>query len=181
MRPRNPMSPVQFIPIAEKTGQIAELGRWVLTQACKDARAWPKISLAVNVSTVQLQRQDFPAVIEGILEATGFDPRRLELEITETAWSKNEQAVLRTLQRLQKIGISFLLDDWDQLFQSYLFAVSRSTRSRSTDASSPASTRMPMPRPSSTPLPASAARSARRWSRRASRPRPSGNFWQQPV
>ncbi|HJZ42508.1 MAG TPA: EAL domain-containing protein [Hyphomicrobiaceae bacterium] len=119
--PRNPMSPAQFIPIAEKTGQIAELGRWVLTQACKDARAWPKISLAVNVSTVQLQRQDFPAVIEGLLEATGFDPRRLELEITETAWSKNEQAVLRTLQRLQKIGISFSLDDFGTGYSSLTY------------------------------------------------------------
>ena len=57
--PRNPMSPDRFIPIAEKTGQIVELGQWILAKACDDAKAWPEITIAVNVSTVQLQRQDF--------------------------------------------------------------------------------------------------------------------------
>jgi EAL domain-containing protein (putative c-di-GMP-specific phosphodiesterase class I)/signal transduction histidine kinase len=119
--PRNPMSPAQFIPIAEKTGQIAELGRWVLTHACEDAKAWPDASLAVNVSTVQLQRHDFAASIEAILQSTGFDPRRLELEITETAWSKSEDAVMRTIEHLQKIGVRFSLDDFGTGYSSLTY------------------------------------------------------------
>jgi EAL domain-containing protein (putative c-di-GMP-specific phosphodiesterase class I)/anti-sigma regulatory factor (Ser/Thr protein kinase) len=119
--PRNPMSPAQFIPIAEKTGQIVELGRWVLARACEDAKAWPGTSLAVNVSTVQLQRHDFAASIGAILDATGFDPRRLELEITETAWSKSEHAVMRTLEQLQRIGVQLSLDDFGTGYSSLTY------------------------------------------------------------
>ena len=119
--PRNPMSPAQFIPIAEKTGQIVALGEWVLTRACEEAKSWPEIALAVNVSTVQLQRHDFAASIEAILQSTGFDPHRLELEITETAWSKNEDAVTRTLEQLQKIGVRFSLDDFGTGYSSLTY------------------------------------------------------------
>ena len=115
------MSPAQFIPIAEKTGQIVALGEWVLTRACEEAKSWPEIALAVNVSTVQLQRHDFAASIEAILQSTGFDPHRLELEITETAWSKNEDAVTRTLEQLQRIGVRFSLDDFGTGYSSLTY------------------------------------------------------------
>ena len=132
------MSPARFIPIAEKTGQIVELGQWTLAKACEDAKSWPDITIAVNVSTVQLQRRDFAPSIEALLEATGFDPARLELEITETAWSKNEEGLMRTLARLQNLGVGFSLDDFGSGYSSltYLrrFPV---TRSRSIGPSLP--------------------------------------------
>jgi EAL domain-containing protein (putative c-di-GMP-specific phosphodiesterase class I)/signal transduction histidine kinase/DNA-binding NarL/FixJ family response regulator len=119
--PRNPLSPAYFIPIAEKTGQIVELGQWTLAKACEDARAWPDITIAVNVSTVQLQRHDFARSIEDLLQATRFDPRRLELEITETAWSKNEDGLIRTLARLQELGVAFSLDDFGSGYSSLTY------------------------------------------------------------
>ena len=119
--PRNPMSPDRFIPIAEKTGQIVELGQWILAKACDDAKAWPEITIAVNVSTVQLQRQDFAPSVEALLQVTGFDPTRLELEITETAWSKNEEGLMRTLTRLQHLGVGFSLDDFGSGYSSLTY------------------------------------------------------------
>ena len=119
--PRNPMSPARFIPIAEKTGQIVELGQWTLAKACEDAKSWPDITIAVNVSTIQLQRRDFAPSIEALLQATGFDPARLELEITETAWSKNEEGLIRTLARLQNLGVGFSLDDFGSGYSSLTY------------------------------------------------------------
>jgi EAL domain-containing protein (putative c-di-GMP-specific phosphodiesterase class I)/signal transduction histidine kinase/HPt (histidine-containing phosphotransfer) domain-containing protein len=119
--PRHPMSPARFIPIAEKTGQIVELGQWILAKACEDSRSWPGIMTAVNVSTVQLQRQDFAPSIEALLKATGFDPTRLELEITETAWSKNEEGLIRSLSRLKDFGVSFSLDDFGNGYSSLTY------------------------------------------------------------
>ena len=81
---RGLISPAEFIPIAEHSGLIIELGAKVLRRACLDGMAWPGITVSVNVSPLQFRRLDFVSMVERILAETGFDPKRLELELTET-------------------------------------------------------------------------------------------------
>jgi EAL domain-containing protein (putative c-di-GMP-specific phosphodiesterase class I) len=82
---RGPVSPSQFIPIAEEGNLIIELGKWALRQACEDAKLWPAdLRVAVNVSAVQFSMADFPNVVANALALSGLDPRCLELEITES-------------------------------------------------------------------------------------------------
>jgi EAL domain-containing protein (putative c-di-GMP-specific phosphodiesterase class I) len=81
--------PAQFIPVAEECGFIVPIGRWVLREACHQARAWQDsglrpVRIAVNVSAVELRASDFVAGVRDILTETGLDPRYLELELTET-------------------------------------------------------------------------------------------------
>jgi diguanylate cyclase (GGDEF)-like protein len=117
VRWRHPMrglvAPDQFIPLAESTGLIVQLGEWVLRQACKDASAWPAhVKLAVNISAVQFRRGNLSDTILRILLETGLPPDRLELEITETALLENQEAHLATIRRLKNLGISMALDDF---------------------------------------------------------------------
>ena len=81
---RGEIPPSEFIPIAENSGLIIPLGEKVLRRACLEGKAWPDITVAVNVSPLQFRRNDFVDVVERILAETGFDPRRLELEVTES-------------------------------------------------------------------------------------------------
>ena len=81
LRWRHPLSPGEFIPVAERTGQIAQIGLWVLSEACRAAQAWPQVCLSVNVSAVQLGRADFAAQVLAVLERSGLPPGRLELEL----------------------------------------------------------------------------------------------------
>ena len=81
---RGLIPPAEFIPIAEHSGLIIELGAKVLRRACLDGMAWPGITVSVNVSPLQFRRLDFVSMVERILAETGFDPKRLELELTET-------------------------------------------------------------------------------------------------
>src|SRR5262249_2633243 len=81
---RGEIPPSEFIPIAENSGLIVQLGEWVLRRACLDGKAWPDITVAVNVSPLQFRRTEFVDVVERILAETGFDPSRLELEVTES-------------------------------------------------------------------------------------------------
>ncbi len=83
------VAPAQFIPIAEDCGLIVPIGRWVLREGCRQARAWqdaglPPIRIAVNVSAVELRAKDFVAGVRAIVTETGLEPRYLELELTET-------------------------------------------------------------------------------------------------
>ena len=110
---RGLVAPDQFIPLAESTGLIVQLGEWVLRQACRDASSWPEhIKVAVNISAVQVRRGDlFDAILRTLLR-TGLAPERLELEITETALLDNQEAHLATIRRLKNLGISMALDDF---------------------------------------------------------------------
>ena len=81
---RGEITPAEFIPIAEHSGLIIELGEWVLRRACIEGKAWPGLTLAVNVSPLQFRRLDFVDMVERILAETEFDPARLELELTES-------------------------------------------------------------------------------------------------
>jgi len=106
--------PDQFIPVAEETGIIVPIGDWVLESACRSALLWPEdIGVAVNMSPVQLREQhDVVSRVTKILELTGFDPKRLAIEITETAALLQQKYTIDCLQKFQKLGIKIALDDF---------------------------------------------------------------------
>lgn len=110
-----PVSPQRFIPLAEETGLIVEIGDWVLRVACAQNKAWqeagyPELRIAVNLSARQFASGDVAASVRGALEASGLDPRYLELEITENMAMKNEN--LPTLELLRDMGITLSIDDF---------------------------------------------------------------------
>jgi diguanylate cyclase (GGDEF)-like protein len=117
---RGPISPAEFIPLAELTGQIVPLGRWVLDQACKDAAAWPKrCKIAVNLSARQFSGgSDLLNDVERALASSGLGADRLELEITEGVFLQSAEHVLEALGALQKRGISLALDDFGMGYSS---------------------------------------------------------------
>ena len=118
---RNPVGPNMFIPIAEETGLINPIGRWVLRQACIDALEWDCIKLSVNVSPAQLRNPEFPVQLGQILEETGYPPERLELEITETYLIGDTNVVGRALALIRGFGVGIALDDFGTGYASIGF------------------------------------------------------------
>jgi diguanylate cyclase (GGDEF)-like protein/PAS domain S-box-containing protein len=115
--------PAQFIPIAEESGLIVPIGRWVLGEACHQARAWQEIGLApiligVNVSAVELRAADFLAGIGTTLADTGLDARFLEFELTETFLMQDSTSTLAVLHRLKDLGLKLALDDFGTGYSS---------------------------------------------------------------
>ncbi|WP_027572441.1 EAL domain-containing protein [Bradyrhizobium sp. WSM1743] len=116
---RGMVSPTEFIPVAEDTGLITELGDWVLRMACNEAATWPAhVRVAVNVSPVQLKCDTLALRIAGALAASGLDPRRLELEITEAVLIRDDEAALSILHQLRSIGVRIALDDFGTGYSS---------------------------------------------------------------
>jgi EAL domain-containing protein (putative c-di-GMP-specific phosphodiesterase class I) len=116
---RGPVSPAEFIPIAEETGLIVPFGEWALQQACAEAARWPDaIRVAVNLSPVQLRNRGFVATVTRTLAMTGLPARRLELEITETVLMQNDEAVLAMLHQLRGLGIRIAMDDFGTGYSS---------------------------------------------------------------
>jgi len=116
---RGVISPAEFIPIAEDTGLINQLGEWVLTTACKEAANWPDdISIAVNVSPVQFRSGTFALKILAALAASGLPASRLELEITEAVLIRDDEAALAILHQLRAIGVRIALDDFGTGYSS---------------------------------------------------------------
>ena len=113
------LAPSMFVPIAETTGLIEPLGEWVLEQACLAAKRWPGQTVAVNVSAVQLRNPDFAERVLEIVGATGLDPERLELEITETSFIESAAACQPNLARLREKGIRIALDDFGTGYSSF--------------------------------------------------------------
>jgi diguanylate cyclase (GGDEF)-like protein/PAS domain S-box-containing protein len=114
-----PISPEQFIRLAEESGLIIKLGEWVLREACSEAARWtPPLKLSVNLSPVQFMQHDLAGSIEQILHETGFDPRRLDLEITEGLLIKDTQHAVTVLERLQVIGVEISMDDFGTGYSS---------------------------------------------------------------
>ena len=113
--------PSQFIPIAEHSGLIIDLGEWMLRRACLDGRAWPNLTIAVNVSPLQFRRSDFVEVVERILAETDFDANRLELELTESTLLGNLDTAELSMLRLKAIGVRFALDDFGTGYSSLLY------------------------------------------------------------
>jgi diguanylate cyclase (GGDEF)-like protein len=115
------ISPALFIPIAEETGLINAIGRWVLRRACFDGLQWEGIKLSVNVSPAQLRNPDFPVQLGHILEETGFPPERLELEITETYLVGDPIVAGRALDMIRGFGVGVALDDFGTGYASIGF------------------------------------------------------------
>jgi diguanylate cyclase (GGDEF)-like protein len=111
--------PGEFIPIAESSGFIDVLGHWVLGQACRCAVAWPReLSVSVNVSPLQFRRNDLVAEVAQALDASGLDPSRLCLEITESVFLGAGPETLLKLWRLREMGVQLALDDFGSGFSS---------------------------------------------------------------
>jgi diguanylate cyclase (GGDEF)-like protein len=113
--------PSRFIPIAEHSGLIIELGEWMLRRACLDGRNWPNLAVSVNVSPLQFRRSDFVEVVERILTETDFDANRLELELTESTLLGNLETAELSMLRLKAIGVRFALDDFGTGYSSLLY------------------------------------------------------------
>ncbi len=131
---RGMVSPGQFIPVAEQTGLIIPLTEVVLRQACVQARVWqdaglPELKVTVNLSALDFRRKDLVAMVTGILEDTGVEPKSLELEITEGSVMSGVESVIATLNELNALGIELAIDDFGTGYSSmgYLkqFPVSR--------------------------------------------------------
>jgi diguanylate cyclase (GGDEF)-like protein len=115
---RGDLSPQLFIPIAEATGLINELGRWVLVEACGVARAWPTLSIAVNLSPVQLRTRDFAADVASIVRDAGVHPKQIELEVTEGILLDDDEIVRSGLAQLREKGFRIALDDFGTGYSS---------------------------------------------------------------
>jgi diguanylate cyclase (GGDEF)-like protein len=116
---RGMISPAEFIPVAEESGLISQLGEWVLTKACAEAATWPNnIKLAVNVSPVQFRNHAFALKVAATLAESGLSASRLELEITEAVLIRDDEVALTILHQLRAIGARVALDDFGTGYSS---------------------------------------------------------------
>ncbi|MGY3446237.1 putative bifunctional diguanylate cyclase/phosphodiesterase [Bradyrhizobium sp. USDA 4473] len=116
---RGTISPADFIPVAEDTGLINDLGHWVLNTACREAVKWPDhVHIAVNVSPIQFKSQTLALNVAAALAASGLAPSRLELEITEAVLIRDDEAALDVLHQLRELGVRIALDDFGTGYSS---------------------------------------------------------------
>jgi diguanylate cyclase (GGDEF)-like protein len=126
---RGLLLPAEFIPLAEDSGLIVQLGAWVLDVACRQASEWTKVraragqdetrlNLSINVSAQQLAEPNFPLRVAGALEESGFNPDRLWLEITESTLMGNTDATMHTLRALRDLGLHLVIDDFGTGYSS---------------------------------------------------------------
>jgi len=116
---RGAVSPLEFIPVAEDIGIITSIGEWVLRTACLEAATWPGLhTVSVNVSALQFKNSNFVATVMSALGESGLDPRRLELEITESVMLDAGGTALPMLQNLREIGVRVALDDFGTGYSS---------------------------------------------------------------
>jgi diguanylate cyclase (GGDEF)-like protein/PAS domain S-box-containing protein len=116
---RGLVPPGVFIPIAEESGLIVEIGAWILREACHQAASWPRdLTIAVNLSPAQFRQSDFFALIHSVLVETGLSGSRLELEITEGVLIADSSAALAVLRRAKSLGVSIAIDDFGTGFSS---------------------------------------------------------------
>jgi diguanylate cyclase (GGDEF)-like protein len=114
---RGIISPEEFIPLAEESGMIVPIGRWVLAEACRQAQQWTAaggqpVGISVNVSAQQLAREDFAGDVRRALEQSGLDPAALMIEITETTVMRDVDAACRHLEEIKALGASVAVDDF---------------------------------------------------------------------
>jgi EAL domain-containing protein (putative c-di-GMP-specific phosphodiesterase class I) len=121
---RGMVSPYEFIPIAEETGLIVPIGKWVLDSACAQLKAWKKsaqtnyLTLSVNVTAQQFLQDNFVAQVASAIKKNGIDPELLKLELTESMLVNELDKTIATMHALQKIGIKFSLDDFGTGYSS---------------------------------------------------------------
>ncbi len=116
---RGLIPPAEFVPLAEACGAIGAIGAWMLEQACREAAAWAvPLRVAVNVSPVQILHGDFPALVAAVLQRSGLDPRRLEMEVTEGLLLRDVPRAQQALRRLKALGLTVALDDFGTGYSS---------------------------------------------------------------
>ena len=114
-----PISPSEFIPIAEDLGLISDIGRWTLNEACKVCQTWPKeISVAVNLSAVQFRVGSIVDMVKTAIQESGLEPSRLEVEITETAILNDMEHAILVLEEISALGVRISLDDFGTGYSS---------------------------------------------------------------
>ena len=113
------ISPAEFIPIAEESNQIIELGAWVMRRACRDAASWPgELCVAVNVSAIQFGNAELPVMVKDALISSGLEPSRLEIELTESVFIGDPQATRDMFAELKQLGLKLALDDFGTGYSS---------------------------------------------------------------
>jgi diguanylate cyclase (GGDEF)-like protein len=120
---RGPVSPANFIPVAEDCGLILPIGHWVLREACKQARAWldaglPLGTIAVNISSMEFREDNFLESVFATLSETGLDPKFLELELTESVLMKRAESAASVLKALRARGVQIAVDDFGTGYSS---------------------------------------------------------------
>ncbi|OCP04818.1 MULTISPECIES: EAL domain-containing protein [unclassified Ensifer] len=116
---RGMVPPSEFIPLAEECGAILPIGEWVLREACREAAGWESNhKIAVNLSPVQLANGDIVSLVQDVLAQTGLDPKRLELEITESTIIDDKERALLTLRQIKELGVTIAIDDFGTGYSS---------------------------------------------------------------
>jgi diguanylate cyclase (GGDEF)-like protein len=115
------IAPERFVGLAEDSGLIIPLGEWMLRRACADARRWPHLYVAVNVSPIQFRHKEFPTAVERILKETGMDPSRLELELTEGVIVNDADQAENAIIELRARGVRLALDDFGIGYSSLIY------------------------------------------------------------
>jgi diguanylate cyclase (GGDEF)-like protein/PAS domain S-box-containing protein len=123
---RGMVYPAQFVPIAEECGLIIPIGRWVLLEACRQARAWMDsglgvVPVAVNVSAAEFGAKDFLSGVRAVLIATGVEPHNLELELTESVLMHDAESTVVTLVALKAMGVQLAIDDFGTGYSSFTY------------------------------------------------------------
>ncbi|MDR7267537.1 diguanylate cyclase (GGDEF)-like protein [Pelomonas saccharophila] len=124
--PEGLIPPDRFIPLAEESGLIVPIGRWVLLQACRQAKAWHDSGLgrpivAVNISPRQFQHPEFMATVHDALDSTGMNPRFIELEITEGAMMDDAESTIAKMAELRALGLHLAIDDFGTGYSSLAY------------------------------------------------------------
>ena len=125
---RGVIDPAEFVPVAEESGLIHPIGRWVIERACQQSLAWHQlrpdarpIDMTVNLSARQFAQRDFPRVVAAILERTGLDPAHLKIEITESVLVEKSGAADEMLRELSDLGLQLILDDFGTGYSSLAY------------------------------------------------------------
>lgn len=116
---RGPIAPDQFVPLAEESGLIIEIGRWVLREACREAASWPnRLKIAINISPIQFRQENLVNDVHTVLLQTGLSPDRLELEVTEGVLVQDFARALQVLRGLKGLGVRIAMDDFGTGYSS---------------------------------------------------------------
>ena len=115
------ISPAKFVPLAEQSGLVIPLGEWVVRRVCEDGKRWPGVKIAVNVSPIQFRQRDFVESVISVVEETGFDPSRLELELTEGVVVEDADAAEHVMAQLRDYGFPLALDDFGTGYSSLIY------------------------------------------------------------
>jgi EAL domain-containing protein (putative c-di-GMP-specific phosphodiesterase class I) len=113
--------PSRFVALAEERGLIIPLGEWVLRRACEDGKRWPGLRIAVNVSAIQFRHRDFVTSVMRSIARTGFEPSRLELELTEGVVVEDADAAEAAMMELRALGVHLALDDFGTGYSSLIY------------------------------------------------------------